>query len=57
LGGAASAVLLSLGEVLVLGAESVLIFLSSLATVSPNALIAAQEKGPKKSQAFILGGA
>jgi hypothetical protein len=47
--------LLSFGGVLVLGAESVLIFLSSLATVSPSALIAAQEKGLEKSQAFILG--
>jgi hypothetical protein len=48
LGGAASEVLPSFDGALVFGAGSGLIFLSSLATVSPNALTAAQEKGPEK---------
>jgi integrase len=37
-----------LGGASVFGAESALIFLSSLATLSPDALTAAQEKGPEK---------
>ena len=44
----------SVDGALVLGARPGLIFLSSLATVSPNALTAEQEKGPEKIPGLCL---